>query len=171
VTRTPEGVLAIFEYLDDAVRAVRDLKAQRVDPITVTTPVPHHEMEEALQEPRSPVRFWVLTGGILGFVGSWVLTIWTSIHWGLVVGGKDLASIPPFFVIAFEMTVLFGSLFNLISMAGLAGLPDRVPQEPYDPRFTEDRIGIWVPCARDRVGQIQQILKNAGAEEVRVETR
>lgn len=171
MSRSPEGVLAIFEYLDDAVRAVRDLKAQRVAPITVTTPIPHHELEAMLDEPLSPVRFWVLTGAILGFVGSWVLTIWTSIHWGIVVGGKDIASIPPFFVIAFEMTVLFGSLFNLLSMTGLAGLPDRKPQEPYDPRFTEDRIGIWVPCARDRATHIEQILKSAGAEEVRVETR
>ncbi len=169
--KTPEGVLAVFEYLDDAVRAVKELRAQRVDPITVTTPVPHHEMEEALKEPLSPVRFFVLTGGVIGFIGAFTLTIWTSVHWGIVTGGKDIVSIPPYFVIAFEMTVLFGSLFNLLSMCGLGGLPDRTPQEPYDPRFTEDRIGVWVPCGRDRSAQIEALLKNAGAEEVRVDTR
>ena len=54
--RSPEGVLGIFEYLDSAIDAVRALQAQNIRTMSVTTPVPHHDLEAALHEPRSPVR-------------------------------------------------------------------------------------------------------------------
>ena len=80
-----------------------------------------------------------------------------------------MASLPPYFIIAFELTVLFGSLMNFLSMIGLGGLPAWNAREPYDPRFTEDRIGIWVPCGRDVARRVEELMRTAGAEEVRVE--
>ncbi len=166
-----EGVLAVYEYLDCAVDAVKALKAQNIKDITVTSSIPHHEIEEILDEPLSPVRFFVLCGGAVGFVTALSLTILTAQHWGIVVGGKAMASLPPYMIIAFELTVLFGSLCNFLSMIGLGGLPNYNQPEPYDPRFSEDRIGIWVPCGRDKATQVEALLRQAGAEEVRVEAR
>ncbi len=171
VRRGPEGVLGIFEYLDTAVTAVRALRRERVGDFTVTSPIAHHDLVDAIGEGPSPLRFLTLTGGILGFVGAFVLTIWTSVHWGLVTGGKAITSIPPFCIIAFEMTVLFGALFNLFSMIGFAGLPSWSAREPYDPRFSEDRIGIWVPCSPADAPHVEALFREAGAEEVRVEPR
>ena len=37
----------------------------------------------------------------------------------------------------------------------------------YDPRFTNDKFGIFVPCAPERAGQVETLLRQAGAEEVR----
>ena len=39
----------------------------------------------------------------------------------------------------------------------------------YDPRFTNDLIGVFVPCLPERQTAVQQLLKGAGATEVRVE--
>ncbi len=171
MSRRAEGVLAVYEYVDCAVDAVTALKAERITDITVTSSIPHHEIEEVLEQSPSPVKYFVLVGGAVGFITALALTILSAQHWGLVVGGKSMTSLPPYMIIAFELTVLFGSLCNFLSMIGLGGMPNYSAPEPYDPRFSEDRIGIWVPCGRDKAAQVEALLRQAGAEEVRVEAR
>jgi hypothetical protein len=39
---------------------------------------------------------------------------------------------------------------------------------PYDPRFTEDRIGIWVPCGGEEAVKVREMLRGHQAEEVRL---
>ena len=39
----------------------------------------------------------------------------------------------------------------------------------YDPRFSDDTIGIFVPAGPDQARQLEQMLRNAGAAEVRHE--
>ena len=38
----------------------------------------------------------------------------------------------------------------------------------FDPRFTDDRIGIFVPCSSDKAGAVRSLLTEAGSEEVTV---
>jgi hypothetical protein len=40
----------------------------------------------------------------------------------------------------------------------------------YDPRFSDDAIGVFVPADPERARQVEQVLRNAGAAEVRHET-
>jgi hypothetical protein len=68
----------------------------------------------------------------------------------------------------FEMTILFGALstilgilFNTLFAARRAGTI------LYDPRFTNDRFGIFVPAGADKVAKAESLLRDAGAEEVR----
>jgi len=37
----------------------------------------------------------------------------------------------------------------------------------YDPRFTNDRFGIFVPAGSDKVAKAESLLREAGADEVR----
>ncbi len=76
-------------------------------------------------------------------------------------------SIPPYVVIAFELTILFGGIATLIGMIVLGRLPRFTPSPTYDPRFTSDRFGVAVHCAPERGGSVREILTAAGAEEVR----
>src|SRR5258706_3717035 len=39
-----------------------------------------------------------------------------SYDWPLVVGGKPIGSIPPYVVIMFEMTILFGALSTILGI-------------------------------------------------------
>ena len=71
-------------------------------------------------------------------------------------------------VIAFECTILLGALFNFLGMLSLAGLPVVSWNAPYDARFSEDRIGIWVPAQKEDAVKVEHMLRGAGAEEVRV---
>jgi Protein of unknown function (DUF3341) len=163
-------VLGVFAHVDTAVRAIRELRGKGLGPISTYSPVPLEEFEEALTGyglPLSPVRLFTLVGAITGTVTGFWLTIWSSIKWGLVVGGKPVVSIPPFVVIAFELTILLGGLCTLLALLLLSRLP-RLGRSPhYDPRFTADRFGVEVACPADQVRAAEEILRRAGAEEVR----
>src|ERR1051325_8247695 len=103
---TTETVLGGFAHVDTTVRALEELRAKGYHDLTVYTPVPVHEIEDVLERDRpvSPVRLFTLLGGLPGPGPGFRLTIWSSMRGGLIVGGKPVASIPPYVVIAFELT-------------------------------------------------------------------
>ncbi|MEK7385103.1 MAG: DUF3341 domain-containing protein [candidate division NC10 bacterium] len=164
-----ETVLGVFAHVDTTVRALEQLRAKGYHDLTVYTPVPVHEIEDVLERdrPLSRVRLFTLIGGLTGTVSGFLLTIWSALVWGLTTGGKPVVSIPPFVVIAFELTILFGGLATLIGMVVLGRLPRLTPSPTFDPRFTNDRFGVAVHCATGRGGSVREILRGAGAEEVR----
>jgi molybdopterin-containing oxidoreductase family membrane subunit len=168
MSQTRSGVLAVFEHVDSTIEAIHALKKDKRK-MTVITPVPNHDIADAIDTSPSPVRWCTLIGGIVGGVLGFTLCAWTSLDWPLITNGKEILSIPPFMVIMFECTILVGGLTNLVAMLYFSGLPDLSTNEGYDPRFTEDRFGIWVPCGKDDAEAIAGTLRAHGAEEVRVE--
>ena len=160
--------MGVFYYVDDAAEAVRTLRQVGHKNLSVYSPVPHHEIEHALEQGPSLVR-WVTFGGAPWASPAASRSASTrSISYPLVVGGKELISLPPFVVIGYESMILLGALANLFGMLALARLPQVKAKAPYDQRFTEDRIGIWVPCDRDAAARVEQMLRGHGAEEVNV---
>ena len=163
------SILGIFAHVDSTVKAIRDLRARGFTDFSVYLPVPVEEIEAALEEgrPVSPVRLFTLIGGLTGTLTGFALTIWSSLKWGLVTGGKPIVSIPPFVIIAFELTILLGGLSSLLAILVLGKLPSRRRSTTYDPRFTVDRFGITVTCSPDRAEAVSRCLREAGAEEVK----
>src|SRR5438876_798209 len=116
-----ETVLGVFAHVDTTVRALEELRAKGYHDLTVYTPIPVHEIEDVLERDRpvSRVRIFTLLGGLLGLASAWILTAWTSLQWGLFLGGKPpigLPVSPPYVVIMFEMMVLFGGVATVIGM-------------------------------------------------------
>jgi hypothetical protein len=163
------GVLGIFAHLDTTVQAVRELRRQGFHDVIVQSPVPRHELLEALERKTSPVRLWTLIGGLLGCASGFALTIWTSVAWPLRTSAKPIVSIPPFVVIAFELTILFGGIATLLGLLVHARLPRLGDEIAFDPRFTEDHFGIFVRCDAAGLTAAQEALQALGAKEVRVE--
>jgi ActD protein len=166
--RKVPGILAAFVHVDAAVDAIRALRAKGFRDLVVYTPSPNHEIEEALEHRVSPVRLFTLIGGLTGCTAGFAMTIWMSYDWPLVVGGKPIASIPPYVVIGFELTILLGALSTVAAVALFSILMAK-RGVPYDPRFSDDQIGIFVPAPPDQVGPVEQLLRTAGALEVRHE--
>jgi len=162
------GVMGIYHYVDDAAEAVTALRASGHKDLQVFSPVPHHEIEHAMEQGPSLVRWVTFTGGLLGCTGGFALCWYSIASWPLVIGGKELFSVPPFTVIGYESMILIAGLSNLLGMLALARLPQVKASAPYDPRFQEDMIGIWVPCAPDTAPKVEQMLKGQGALEVHV---
>jgi ActD protein len=155
---TTETIVGVFAHVDTTVRALEELKAKGYHDLTVYTPVPVHEIEDVVERDRpvSKVRLFTLLGGLTGLASGWILTAWSSLKWGLVVGGKPpigLPVSPPYVVI--------------IGMVTLGRLPQLRTSPTYDTRFTRDRFGVAVNCAPERAASVREILRSAGAEEAR----
>jgi hypothetical protein len=167
-SRRVPGVLASFEHVDAAADAIRALKARGHRDLVVYSAAPNHEIEEALAHRVSPVRLFTLIGGLTGCAAGFGMTIWMSLDWPTLVGGKTIASIPPYVVIGFELTILLGALSTVTAVALFSVLQGR-RGVAYDPRFSDDQIGIFVPATPEQLGPTEQLLKTAGAVEVRHE--
>lgn len=164
-----QGVLAAFAEIDSAVEAIQDLRKKNFSDITVFTPTPRHEFEEALEPPKSAVRRFTLIGGLLGVTFGYWIAVWISDYWPIVVGGKPVASWVPYTIIGFELMVLFGSLSTVFGMFALSRIPRLTMTVGYDPRFSHGDYGIWVVTSPDRAAEAAALLRQHGALEVRNE--
>ena len=162
------GVLGVFSHLDATLDAIKKLRAAGNTDFTVYSPIPRHEIEDALGQAVSPVRMFTLIGGIAGCgIGAW-LSLWMSGDWPIVVGGKPVLSVPPYVVIMFEMTILFGALSTILGiLLNSMFAARRLGTIQYDPRFTNDKFGVFVPAGSDKAASVETLLKGSGAEEVR----
>ena len=163
----PPGMLGIFAEVDAAALAIERLRAAGMKRIVVFTPVPRHELEHALHAPESPVRLFTLVGGLTGAATGFALTIWTSLDWPLVTGGKPIVSLPPYVVIAFELTILFGALSTVLGLLINARLPRARRMVVYDPSFSAGRFGVFVAPPAGREPEAAAILRESGAVELR----
>src|SRR4051812_37998049 len=142
--------------LYEAAKMVRDAGFKRWD---VYSPFPIHGMDGAMGLGKSWLSAIVLCGGITGLLTAAVLEFGPS--WGLyplIVHGKpyDWRTVPAFFPIMFELTILFSSFAAFFAWQIMNGLPrwnhpifnwDRFKRvsnhgffpaiEARDPRFTE----------------------------------
>src|SRR5947207_4781280 len=150
------GVLGVFSQLAATLDAIKKLRAAGHTDFTVYSPIPRHEIEDALGQAVSPVRMFTLIGGIAGCsVGAWI-TLWMSGDWPVNVGGKPIGAIPPYVVIMFEMTILFGALSTILGiLLNALHAKRRLGTILYDPRFTNDRLGIFVPARTDTAAKLE----------------
>jgi hypothetical protein len=166
MARTIPGVLASFDHIDAACDAVGALRAQGRKDFTVYSAAPNHELEHALGISNSPVRLFTLIGGITGVCAGVGMTFWMSLDWPLLVGGKPIATVPPYVVFMFELMVLIGALSTVAGVIILS-LAKPTTGMAYDLRYSDDRIGIFVPCPPAEAGGIEQLFREAGSVEVR----
>ncbi len=158
--------LGVFEEVDTAVKAIEGLRAAGMTDLETYSPLPQHELEHALHRPQSPVRLFTLVGGLTGAATGFALAIWTSLDWPLITGGKPIIALPPFVVIGFEMTILFGALATVLGLFINAKLGPPGQDHAYDPTFSAGNFGVLVDAPPDRGGEARRILEEAGAAEV-----
>lgn len=151
------GLLASFEHLDSIVGAVKGLRKKGFEEITTYAPYPDHHIEEALGYGPSPVRIFTLVGGLAGAATGFAFTVFTSMDWPLVTGGKPIVSIPAYVVIAFELTILFGALATVIGLFITARLPKR-SDVVYDPDFSSGLYGLHVRVPEGEIAEVRGML-------------
>jgi hypothetical protein len=164
-----QGIIGAFQHLDGAVEAVEELRKSRMGDVTVYTPTPRHELEEAMGSPMSPVRKFTLVGGTLGVTFGYWIAIWTSEYWPLVTGGKAIGSWIPYTIIGFEVFVLVGALSTVFGMFYVSRIPRLTMTVGYDPRFSHGDFGVWVECPPDKLAAAEDLMRRHGAVEVRGE--
>jgi|GEM_PF-381769 len=164
-------VKGVFAHLDSLVNAIDKLEKNGIKDYMVMSPLPRHDLEEAIYKGKpSPVRWFTMTGAIFGGVMGFSLASITHLNWPMIIpAGKPLVSIPAFIVITFESTVLWGCLFTLLGMILLTRLhtASKLQVEVCDPRFSDDKFGLVInDLPRKRADDASQILNDEGAMEV-----
>lgn len=159
------GVLAAFDHIDGALDAIQALKLAGHTDFTVYSAAPNHEIEEAIGHPVSSVRLFTLIGALTGCAAGYAMTTWMSYDWPMLVGGKPIASIPPYVVIMFELTILIGALSTVAGVIILS-LRRSLKGRPFHPRFSDDQVGIFAPCRADQAQVVSRVFTTNGAVEV-----
>ena len=160
------AILGTFAYEEDFLAAAKNLTASGFDNISLLSPLPLEEAQEILGLDKSPVRHFSLAGAIIGAISGFAMAAGTALVFILPTGGRAIISIPPFLIITYEMTILFGVLFTLLGFHFVSGLP-AWRDKPYLPSACRDKFVVVVEAvAAERVAKADAIIRDAGAEEI-----
>lgn len=167
---TSTRLVASFEYLDDCVNAIGELRKAGFSPrkdLAAYASYPEHHIEDAMGYGQSPVRVFTLVGGLTGTATGFALPTFASLDWPLITGGKPVLSMPAYVIPAFELTILFGALSTVIGLFILSRLPQTGPRVVYDPEFTSGRYGVQVDATGARLEEARTILQKHQPADVR----
>ena len=160
------AIMGSFAYEEDFLAAAENLQSSGFDNISLLSPVPLKEAQQVLGLGKSPVRHFSLAGAIFGALFGFGMSVATALTFILPTGGRAIITVPPYLIITYEMTILFGVLFTLIGFHFVSGLPawrDR----PYLPSANIDRFVVVVEnAAGDQAARAEAIIREAGAEEI-----
>ena len=161
------AIVGTFAFEEDFLAAAKNLRSSGFDNISLLSPVPLKEAQEVLGLGKSPVRHYSLAGAIIGAISGFAMAAGTALVFILPTGGRAIITIPPFLIITYEMTILFGVLFTLIGFHFVSGLP-AWKDRPYVPSANVDRFVVVVEgAAAEQAERAEAIIREAGAEEVR----
>src|SRR5215831_14601965 len=174
--KTAWGVIAEFASaaaLYDAAEKVRDKGFKFWD---CHSPFPIHGMDKAMGVSRSPLGYIIFCGGLTGFLTAVSLEyIPSSFLYPLIVHGKpvNFFTVPAFFPIMFELTILFSAFTAFFGVFILNRLPRyHHPLFDYDPfsRVTNDAFFLVIESGDPKFSETETrgFLEDIGGREVRV---
>jgi len=163
-------ILAIYSYMDLLIDTIKELRSKGFEDIRAFSPVPSHEIEDALDRGYEPskVKYFTLCGAILGACVGAAFTVLTSLDWPIVTSAKPIVSVPPYMIIIFECMILIGGLSTFLGLIINSRLRKNVDPIHYDERFSNDKFGILVTVDSDDFEQVEHILRDFGSEELKL---
>ncbi len=160
-------LLAVFDHPLSAAHVTEKLRGRGYTDLEVYSPVPSHELDDAVYPRPSRVRIFTLIGGLLGVVTGYAMTIWMANDWQIMIGGKPFSSIPPYTIIAFELAILFGGVLTVLGLFHYARLRPKFKLDPhYSARFSAEDFGVVVRCQDRDVAEVESLMRANNATEV-----
>jgi len=159
-------ILGVYELPGNTAAAIEQIRARGYTDIITYAPAPFEEVEDAVDPKPSGVRLYTLLGGLAGVVTGFAMTVWMANDWQIVIGGKPFSSIPPYTIIAFELTILFGGLMTALGFFIKGKMLRFKKHDVYHPRFSAEDFGVVVTCQSRDVPELESLLRAHGAMEV-----
>jgi hypothetical protein len=158
------SIMGLFTAEAPAAEAVADLNQTAFTLERVHSPVPSEALAAAMHAKKSPVGWFTLTGGIIGFFSGFLLAAFTALRWSLIVGGKPIVALVPFVIVGFEFTILFSIFGNVAGLIYTMALPRWKMRKRYDPRCTNGHFGILAACPADQRDELIRFFEQRGAQ-------
>jgi hypothetical protein len=159
--------LALYPNSEHLLAAVDKLKERGFDEITLISPIPLEEAEEMIGELKSPVKYFSFFGGLFGCIAGFALAAGTAVMYPLPVGGRPIITFPPFLVISYELTILFGVISTVIGFFFACRFP-KMEELAYAEEANVDKFALVLDeDDPKRSAEAQAIMAAAGAEEIR----
>jgi len=157
-------IMGLFKDEDQVVSTLAALKESAYQFQRVHSPIPSHKIMSALDLKKSRVGWFTLVGGIIGFFSGFALAIFCSVQWNLIVSGKPIISLIPFFIVGFEFTILFAVFGNVIGLLTQTRLPNFKKMEYYDPRCSGEHFGVLAACEPMQQDGLKDFFQQNGGE-------
>ena len=164
----PITLLALFTEIDPTVIAIDRLHEMGItdEKIEVVSGIPFNH--DTLGRPKVPtfIPRLAMGGAMIGLVAALFLIFGIPGLYPLQVGGQPLFPVPPFFIVAFELTMLglMGTAFVGLFLAGR--FPSYEPKM-YIPEISDGKIALVFPCPVEKQTQFEEAMRSLGAEQVR----
>src|SRR3569623_3563282 len=157
-------IMGLFSDFDQAFAAIADIRAHNipgitVDDVTVKSPIEHPEIEEVLGERPAHVPKCSLMGALFGSTFGFLCLI--SAQASFLVqpqGGKAGVPLPSNIVLTYEMLILFGVLFTVISFLIGAGL-GRKRETLYSEMVSMDQVGNLLEVDEGKAQALKDLFK------------
>ena len=156
-------VMGLFEDENRAASVVEALEGSAYEMEEINCPIPSHKLMSAAKMKKSRVGWYTLTGGIIGFFTGFLLAIYSSVQWNLIVGGKPVVALVPFVIVGFEFTILFAVFGNIAGLITESRLPDYQALDQHDPRVTGSYFGVVAACDETEKDGLNDFLSARGA--------
>ncbi len=161
------NALGLFRDPESALAAAGQLKEAGFARPELMSPIPIHGVEEVLGPKKSVIKRFTLFGGIFGGLSGFALAAGTAVLYVHPTGGRPIITIPPFLIITYELTILFGILFTVLGFLISARFP-AIRERIYVPETAIDKFAVTVLCdSEERLSRAEAILRHAGAEDIR----
>lgn len=168
-------ILGLFSDFDEAFRVINDIKQHKVpgvsvDDVRLMSPIEHPEIEEILGERPAHVPKFTLAGAIFGI--TFGFTFLASAQANFLVqpqGGKPVVPLPSNIVLTYEMLILFGVLFTVISFLVLSGLLFGKKEKLYSEKIGVDQIGVALELDEETYEPIKALFRQHKVLEIREE--
>lgn len=159
-TKRIYGYVAAVKNASQLYKAAEKIHADGYTKFDCLSPYPIHGLEKAMGCKKSILPYLVFCGGLTGFLTAICLAYITQVGiYPTVVQAKpaNIFTVPAFFPIMFELTILLSGFTTLFGLLGLMGLPrlnhplfnsrqiERATDDGFllvmearDPKFSED---------------------------------
>lgn len=186
-----QALLGLFSYVDDCVTAIEELKKAGCKEMEVHSPIPSHDIEEAIkEEEKLPFSFsldffkkilrkvfierdfqvarFTAIGAFFGIMLAWTLAGGTAALWPIQTGGMPILALPPIGLVTYELMSLGAATFSVFGFFFLAKL-FRQNLGTYNSKVSDDKFSIIVYDSEEKLTtEAKNILEKCGCEKIEV---